>query len=128
MPQWTRTYSGLTAAVLGLAVLEGPALAQNVPQCVMSGTPSTWGVNSTGNIAIRSGRSCLFSLQINGEILNSSVSQNPAHGTLQQVNLSTFIYKSQAGYRGRDTFSVQANGTSRLGSGTSVLTVNATMH
>ena len=62
-----------------------------------------------------------------GEILSSSVSQNPAHGALQQLNASSFVYASEAGYRGSDTFSVQATGQSQTASGTSVITINATL-
>ena len=54
----------------------------------------------------------MFSVNIGGEILSSSVSQNPAHGSLQQLNVSSFVYTSEVGYRGGDTFSVQASGKS----------------
>jgi len=122
-----RAYSVLIAAALGLAVAAAPAPAQNASQCVVSGIPSGWGVNSIGYIEIASGGSCLFSVNITGEILSSSVSQNPAHGTLQQLNPSSFLYTSQPGYRGRDAFSVRATGKSQTASGTSVVTINATL-
>ena len=116
----------LMAAALGFA--EAPALAQNAPQCVVSGSaPAGWGFNSIGYIEIASGASCQFSVNISGEILSSSVSQNPAHGTLQQLSVSSFLYTSQTGYSGRDTFSVQANGKSQTSSGTSVFTINSTL-
>jgi hypothetical protein len=115
-------------AALGMVVAAAPALAQNAPQCVVSGSPPAgWGFNSIGYIEIASGGSCLFSVNITGEILSSSVSHNPAHGTLQQLNASSFVYTSQAGYTGSDTFSVQATGKSQTSSGTSVITINATL-
>jgi len=118
----------LMAAALGLVALAAPALSQNAPQCVVSGSPPAgWGFNSIGYIEIASGGSCLFTVNITGEILSSNVSQNPAHGTLQQLNASSFIYTSQAGYRGSDTFSVQASGNSPTSSGTSVITVSANL-
>jgi len=118
----------LIAAELGMAALAAPALAQNAPQCVVSGSPPAgWGFNSIGYIEIASGSSCRFAVNIDGEILSSSVSQNPANGTLQQLDLSSFLYTSQAGYRGRDTFSVQATGRSQTSSGSSVITINATL-
>jgi hypothetical protein len=124
----TRACSMLIAAALGLVAAAAPALSQNAPQCVVSGSPPAgWGFNSIGYIQIASGGSCMFTVNITGEILSSSVSQNPAHGTLQQLNVSSFVYTSQAGYRGSDTFSVQANGKSPTSSGTSVITVNATL-
>jgi Bacterial Ig domain len=90
-------------------------------------TAGRLGFNSIGYIEIASGGSCMFSINIAGEILSSSVSQSPAHGTLQQLNVSTFVYTSEAGYRGRDTFSVQATGNSPTSSGASVTTINATL-
>jgi hypothetical protein len=128
MTHMMRAGSTLIAVALGLVSAAAPALSQNTPQCVVSGSPPAgWGFNSIGYIEITSGGSCLFTVNINGEVLSSSVSQNPAHGTLQPLNVSTFVYTSQAGYRGSDTFSVQANGNSPTSSGTSVITINATL-
>ena len=123
-----RTRLVLIAAMLGMVAFAAPALTQNAPQCVVSGSPPAgWGFNSIGYIEIASGSSCQFAVNIDGEILSSSVSQNPASGTLQQLDLSSFLYTSQAGYRGRDTFSVQATGRSQTSSGSSVITINATL-
>jgi hypothetical protein len=129
MTHMIRACSVLIVAALGLVVAAAaPALAQNAPQCVVSGSPPAgWGFNSTGYIEIASGGSCMFSVNIGGEILSSSVSQNPAHGTLQQLNVSSFVYASEAGYTGRDLFSVQATGKSPTSSGTSVFTIHATL-
>jgi hypothetical protein len=128
MTHMTPAHSMLIAATLGLVVATAPALSQNAPQCVVSGSPPAgWGSNSIGYIEIASGGSCLFTVNITGEVLSSSVSQNPAHGTLQRLDVSSFLYTSQAGYRGSDTFSVQANGNSPTSSGTSVVTINATL-
>jgi hypothetical protein len=119
---------GRTLAVLTLTLAAVPAFAQNAPQCVVSGSPPAgWGFNSIGYIMIASGGSCMFAVNITGEILSSSVAQNPEHGTLQQLDASSFVYTSLAGYSGGDTFSVQATGTSQTGSGTSVITINATL-
>ena len=106
MKHMIRACSVLIVAALGLVVAAAaPAFAQNAPQCVVSGSPPAgWGFNSIGYIEVASGGSCMFSFNIAGEILRSSVSQNPAHGTLQQLNVSSFVYKSEAGYRGRDIF------------------------
>jgi hypothetical protein len=119
--------SVLIAGTLVLVAVATPALAQNAPQCPVSGTPSDWGVNSIGYIQINSGGSCLFSLNVRGEILSSSVSQRPAHGRLQRVDRASYVYRSNAGYRGSDTFSVRATGKGPYSSGTSIITVNATL-
>jgi hypothetical protein len=115
------------AFILAAPGLVSPSSAQNAPQCPMSGSASDWGFNSTGYIMIASGGSCLFSINISGEILRSSISQRPAHGTLRRIDRSSYVYTSRTGYRGSDTFSVQATGKSPTSSGTSVITVNATL-
>jgi hypothetical protein len=47
-------------AALALVVAAAPALAQNAPQCVVSGSsPAGWGFNSIGYIEIASGGSCM---------------------------------------------------------------------
>ena len=113
MTHMIRACLALIMAALALVVAAAPAPAQNGPQCVVSGSPPAgWGSNSIGYIEIASGGSCMFSVNITGEILSSSISGNPAHGALQQLNQSSFIYTSEAGYRGRDAFSVQATGKS----------------
>ena len=123
-----RITSLIMAAALGWVAAASPVFAQNAPQCVVSGSaPAGRGFNSIGYIEIASGGSCMFSVNITGEILSSSVSQNPAHGSLQQLDASSFVYTSEAGYRGRDTFAVQATGKSQTSSGTSVITMNATL-
>lgn len=128
MTHMIRACSILFMAAAGLVVAAAPALAQNAPQCVVSGSPPAgWGFNSIGYIEIASGGSCMFSVSTTGEILSSRVAQNPAHGTLQQLDVSSFVYASEAGYRGRDTFSVEATGKSPTSSGTSVFSINATL-
>jgi hypothetical protein len=115
------------ALILAVQGLVSPSSAQNAPQCPMSGSPSDWGFNSTGYIMIASGGSCLFSINISGEVLRSSISQRPAHGTLRRIDRSSYVYTSRPGYRGSDAFSVQATGKSPTSSGTSIITVNATL-
>ncbi len=117
----------LLTSFAAMTLAAAPALAQNAPQCPMSGSPSDWGVNSIGYIMIGSGQSCLFSLNVRGEILSSSISRRPAHGRLQRIDRSSYVYTSKAGYRGSDTFSVRATGKGPTSSGTSVITVNATL-
>jgi hypothetical protein len=127
MTNASRAVSGLVAAALGLIAAAAPAAAQT-PQCVVSGSPPAgWGANSIGYIEIASGTSCQLSVSISGEILSSRVAQNPAHGTLQRLDVSSYVYASQAGYRGSDTFAIQATGNSPSMSGTSIITINATL-
>ena len=61
MTHMIRACSVPIVAALGLVVAAAPALAQNAPQCVVSGSPPAgWGFNSIGYIEIASGGSCMF--------------------------------------------------------------------
>jgi hypothetical protein len=101
--------------------------AQNAPECPIAGMLSTWGINSTGVFNVPSGGACLFPIRIEGVIASSSIVQKPAYGVLRQLNESTFEYAAGAGYAGTDTFSVQLTGKGPTASGTSVITLVATV-
>src|SRR6516162_5726865 len=38
--------------------------------------------------------------------LGSGIAQAPAHGTLRQLNVTTFTYTAARGYRGSDSFAI----------------------
>ena len=115
------------AIVLAAPGLVSVSSAQAASECPVAGILSTWGINSTGLFNVASGGACLFPLRIEGVIANSSIVQRPAHGTLRQLNESTFEYTANADYRGTDTFSVQATGKGPTASGTSIITLVATI-
>ena len=93
----------------------------------MSGTLADWGVNSTSYIDLKSGGSCLFPIRMGGTVSGSDISQKPAHGKLKKLNISTFQYTAKAKYKGSDVFAIQATGQGPTASGTSVITVHATI-
>jgi hypothetical protein len=122
----------VSKAIAWAIVLAGPGLgaissAQAASECPVAGTLSTWGINSAGVFNVVSGGACLFPLRIEGVIASSSIVQKPEHGTLLQLNESTFEYTAHAGYIGTDTFSVQATGKGPTASGTSIITLVATV-
>ena len=86
-----------------------------------------WGENSTGDISVASGTSCLFPITMRGTVNSSDIMQKPAHGKLKKINVSTYEYKAKARYKGSDTFVIKATGQGPATSGTSVITVNATI-
>ncbi|WP_245286564.1 hypothetical protein [Bradyrhizobium sp. ARR65] len=93
----------------------------------MSVTLADWGENSTGYIDLTSGQSCLFPIRMHGTVSNSAISQKPAHGKLKRLNTSTFEYSAKARYKGSDTFAIKATGQGPTASGTSIITVYATI-
>lgn len=117
------------ALIVGTAGLLPASLARaaSAPDCSTSATLADWGENSTGDIDVKSGESCLLPIGIRGTVTDSAISQKPEHGKLKKVNASTFEYTAKAKYKGSDTFAVKATGQGPKASGTSVITVHATI-
>jgi hypothetical protein len=103
------------------------SLARTAPDCSTLISLADWGENSTGDIDLKSGESCLFQIKKLGTVSSSEISQKPVHGKLKKLSMSTFQYTAQARYKGSDTFAIKASGQGPKTSGTSVITVNATI-
>lgn len=119
------------AATLALVVAvssQSPASsAPAVSDCSASTTLANWGENATGDIDIASGESCLFPIRIRGTVVGSEISQKPAHGKLKKLDASSYQYTAKAKYKGSDTFAIKATGKGPTATGTSVITVKATV-
>jgi hypothetical protein len=102
-----------------------PALAAS--ECPTSVTLADWGENSAGDIDVVSGGSCLFPIKIRGTVSSSEILQKPSHGKLKRLDKTTYEYKAKARYKGKDTFAIKATGQGPTASGTSVITVHATI-
>ena len=103
------------------------SLARAASDCSTLTTPADWGENSTADIDLKSGESCLFQIRKRGTVISSEISQKPSHGKLKKVNMSTFQYTAKARHKGSDTFAIKATGQGPRASGTSVITVDATI-
>ena len=103
------------------------SLARAVSDCSTLMTLADWGENSTGDIDAAPGKSCLLPIRMRGTVSSSDISQKPAHGNLKRLNISTYEYTAKARYKGSDTFAIKATGQGPTGSGTSVITVHATI-
>ena len=101
--------------------------APAAPECPKLVELADWGENSTGDISVASGQSCLFPITMRGTVTSSDISQKPAHGKLKKLNATTYEYKAKARYKGSDTFAIKATGQGPKASGTSVITVTATI-
>ena len=109
----------------GLNVASSPALAAS--DCPKLVGLADWGENSTGDISVAAGESCLFPITMRGTVTSSEIFQKPAHGKLKKLNATTYEYKAKARYKGSDTFAIKATGQGPTASGTSVITVHATI-
>ena len=115
------------ALIVAAPRLMSVPLARAASDCSMLVTLADWGENSTGYIDLTSGGSCLFPIRMHGTVSDSDITQKPAHGKLKRLNISTFEYKAKARYKGSDTFAIKATGQGPTASGTSVITVYATI-
>ena len=86
-----------------------------------------WGENSSGDISVASGESCLFPITMRGVASSSEILRKPSHGKLKKLNITTYEYEAKARYKGSDSFAIKATGQGPTASGTSVITVNATI-
>ena len=122
-----------------LSILAVPALIVGAPgstcisaalassECSRSMELADWGENSTADISVTSGASCVFPIAVRGAASSSEISQKPAHGKLKKLNVATYEYKTKASYKGTDTFVIKATGKGPKASGTSIITVHATI-
>jgi hypothetical protein len=119
--------------VTALALVVGATGSMSVsPALAASDCPklvelTDWGQNSTGDISVAAGESCLFPITIRGTVTSSAIFQKPTHGKLKKLNATTYEYKAKAKYKGSDTFAIKATGQGPTASGTSVITVQATI-
>ena len=121
--------SGIVALALVVAsagpLSASPALA--APECALLIELADWGENPTGDVSIASGESCQFSIKMRGTVTASDVLQKPARGKLKKLNATSYEYKAKAKYKGNDSFAIKATGQGPTASGTSVITVQATI-
>ena len=113
--------------VVGVTSFMHLSLARAASDCSALMTLADWGENSTGYIDIASGGSCLFPIRMRGSVGGSEISQKPVHGKLKKLNISTYEYTAKARYKGSDTFAIKATGQGPTASGTSVITISATI-
>ncbi|XIA66340.1 hypothetical protein ACFIOY_10185 [Bradyrhizobium sp. TZ2] len=102
-----------------------PALAAS--DCPKLVELADWGEDSTDDISVASGASCLFPITMSGTVSSSNILQKPSYGKLKKLNATTYEYKAKARYKGKDTFAIKATGQGPTASGTSVITVHATI-
>jgi hypothetical protein len=115
------------ALIIGATSLTSVSLGQAASDCSISGTLSDWGESSSGYIDLTSGESCRFPIRMQCTVSGSDIFQKPAHGKLKRLDISTFEYTAKAKYKGSDTFAIKATGQGPTASGTSVITVHATI-
>lgn len=111
---------GLMVAAGGLAI----ASTADAADCVGSGSRSSWGQAMSATFETGSA-GCTYGFTFEGTASNSKVVTAPKNGTARMINATTVEYKPKAGYKGSDSFVIQATGSGMTSSGTSNITLNA---
>ena len=101
--------------------------APPVADCSASTTLANWGENATSDVDIAGGESCVFRIKIRGVVSSSEISQKPSYGKLKKLDASSYQYTAKAKYKGNDTFAIKATGKGPTATGTSVITLKATI-
>ncbi|MBR0717664.1 hypothetical protein [Bradyrhizobium liaoningense] len=115
------------ALIAGATSLMSASSALAAPECPKLVGLADWGENSTGDISVASGGSCLFPIPMRGTVKSSDILQKPTHGKLKKLNPTSYEYRAKAKYVGSDMFAIKATGQGPTTSGTSVITVHATI-
>jgi hypothetical protein len=116
------------AAISFLAWNDTASTQAQAPWCLGSGNPLSFGVNATAYIGLASGASCTFGYGGMGTVQSARITTGAAHGTVRMLTVTMLEYRSKPGFKGTDSFVVTVTGTGPFGSGTSVVTVNATVN
>jgi hypothetical protein len=115
------------ALIVGVTGSMSASPAMSASNCPKLSEVADWGENSTSDISVTSGESCLFPITMRGTVSSSDILQKPVHGRLKKLNITTYEYRAKARYKGSDTFAIKATGQGPTASGTTVITVHATI-
>ena len=115
------------ALIVGAAGSMSASAVQAAADCPILIELADWGENPAGDVSVASGQSCQFSIKMRGTVNSSDILQKPARGKLKKLNATTYEYKAKARYKGNDSFAIKATGQGPTASGTSVITVQATI-
>jgi hypothetical protein len=122
-----RSKISITVAIVLACGALSPSPARTA-ECIVSGYPTTFGVDMNGSFEIRSGDSCHYAFNLRGVVRSSRVAAHAKHGTVRMLDLTSFEYQPRAGYKGTDAFAIEATGESQTGEGKSILNMNVTVN
>jgi hypothetical protein len=111
-----------TLILAAIAVIGGTSA--QAAECVVVGYPTTFGVDMNGSFEVAAGGSCHYAFNLRGAVEGSRILTPAKNGTVRLLNLSSFEYRPHAGYKGADSFAIEATGESQRGKGTSIVTMN----
>ena len=83
------------ALIVGATGSMSVSLALAASDCSKLVELADWGENSSGDISVAPGASCLFPITMRGMVSSSEILQKPSHGKLKKLNITTYEYKAK---------------------------------
>ena len=112
----------LAAAVVIFSMAQAPSAEAD--ECLVVGSPATFGANMNGSFEVDAGGSCHYAFNLRGAVASSKILTPARNGTVRMLDLTSFEYRAHPGYRGPDSFAIEARGESQTGKGISVLNMS----
>jgi hypothetical protein len=116
----TRPKIAFMAAIGSLTCL----VSAEAGECMVVGSPATFGANMNGSFEVDAGSSCHYAFNLRGAVESSKVVTPAKNDAVRMLNLTSFEYHAHSGYRGPDSFAIEAIGESQTGKGTSILSMS----
>lgn len=107
-----RLFKAVTLVALGTAVgfAAFTSAHAQVSECRVLGNWAGWGQDEIGTFDVGSGQSCTIGATTFGRFEGSKVAQQPQHGTVKQLSVSSWQYTAMPGYTGTDSFVLEGIG------------------
>ena len=102
----------LVVAVTASMPASGAPAASDCPKLVEL---ADWGENSTGDISVAPGQSCLFPITIRGTVNSSEILKKPAYGKLKKLNADHVRIQGEGQVQGKRQFCHQGDGSGTEG-------------
>jgi hypothetical protein len=116
-------FTAIVAAIVAISGLTSLTTVQ-AAECIVVGSPTTFGANMNGSFEVQAGDSCHYAFNLRGAVASSKILTPAKNGTVRMLDLTSFEYRAHPGYRGTDSFAIEATGESQTGKGTSILMMN----
>ena len=105
-----KPFTLVAASLLASVAFLGAAAAQDATSCRVLTSWAGWGQDGTATFDVGAGRTCLLGASTFGRFVSSKVAQQPQHGTVRQLSLSSWKYTPKPGFTGTDSFVISGTG------------------
>ena len=106
--------------LVAAAFLSAVISSASAQDCHVQQFYTIFGTDNQVNMAVKSGRPCIVTLNARASVESSSILRNGTNGTALMPTSHRWGYQSRPGFVGRDNFVVEMVGTSYVGRANSI--------